>query len=677
VDTLLHAALSNAAVAVVLAVIVTVFGRISRRPALVHSLWLIVLLKLLTPPLWPVSVSWLIRSQEGQVTADSFALEPSVHPEPGDPVARVTLGEEKADGVPDETAASSARAAALPGPSPLSLKAPPAAIPPSPPEPLNPAAAATFSAPSLQAWLVTIWLSGSAWWLALAGYRIYRFHRLLRYTQPAPAKVQERARRLAKRVGLGRCPGIWVVPAPVSPLLWALAGEARLLVPASLLERLTAEQWDTLLAHELAHLRRRDHWVRILELACLALYWWYPAVWWARRELREVEEQCCDAWVVWALPGAAGTYATALVEAVTYLSGARCALPLAASGIGPMRLLKRRLNMIMRGTTPRSLSAAGSLAVLCLAAILLPLCPTLARTEQRFGTGNEQAGGGTPTSGGRFERGADTAEPVAGADAQEQPASGTPAGGASGGSSAGPRSRSSPFGGTTVEERMYPETVEDAQDEVDLLRVQLELRQAERREAQARLGAAKREQTRLSSLAAQGGVSTDLVERANTELEIQEARLHGKDAQIKEAELRLKQAQRRLARLREQEPRNRERRQGAMGGASGAIAGSRRYGSGGQPLPGGGGTIPPPVSGPGTGFSGGTSFTGGISHGISGGLGGGVGGIGGFSGMGPGFGNVSAYEHRLAEVEKKLQALIVEVTALRQEHRPEKSPAKP
>ena len=132
--------------------------------------------------------------------------------------------------------------------------------------------------------------------------------------------VHDRARLLAERLGLRHCPRVWVVPAPISPLLWALVGEPRLLVPASLLERLTEEQWDTLLAHELAHLRRRDHWVRILELACLGLYWWHPAVWWARCRLREVEEQCCDAWVVWALPGAVETYATAPVEAVTYLS---------------------------------------------------------------------------------------------------------------------------------------------------------------------------------------------------------------------------------------------------------------------------------------------------------------------------------------------------------------------
>ena len=63
------------------------------------------------------------------------------------------------------------------------------------------------------------------------------------------------------------------------------------------------------------------------------LFWWHPVVWWARRELREAEEQCCDAWVVWALPGAGRTYATALLECLDFLSPSLVPLPEGASGL--------------------------------------------------------------------------------------------------------------------------------------------------------------------------------------------------------------------------------------------------------------------------------------------------------------------------------------------------------
>src|SRR5439155_21389793 len=58
---------------------------------------------------------------------------------------------------------------------------------------------------------------------------------------------------------------------------------------------------------------------------------------------------------------------------------ARPAVPLGASGVGPVRLLRRRLTMILRGSTPRSLTAAGLLAVLAVGGLLLPLLPTRAQ----------------------------------------------------------------------------------------------------------------------------------------------------------------------------------------------------------------------------------------------------------------------------------------------------------
>jgi hypothetical protein len=164
-------------------------------------------------------------------------------------------------------------------------------------------------------------------------------------------------------------------------MLLALGRTPRVLVPAALWRRLRPAQRDALLLHELAHLRRGDHWVRRLELLALGLSWWLPVAWWACRGLQAAEEECCDAWVVWALPGAAPDYAAALVETVAFLSGARPARPVGASAAGHVPLLKRRLVMILRGTTPRRLSGAGLCAVLGLGALLLPLLPGPARTQ--------------------------------------------------------------------------------------------------------------------------------------------------------------------------------------------------------------------------------------------------------------------------------------------------------
>jgi beta-lactamase regulating signal transducer with metallopeptidase domain len=220
-----------------------------------------------------------------------------------------------------------------------------------------------------------LWLGGSLLCLGWMLLHVYRFGRLLRHARPAPLELQDRVRRLAEQLGMRRCPLLWLVPGAVSPMVWAVGLAPRLLFPVRLLERLDEEQQATLLVHELAHVRRRDHWVRLLELVVMALYWWHPVVWWARRELHEAEEQCCDAWVVWARAGAARAYALALLQTVAFFSKTRVPLPMAASGTGQVTHLRRRLTMIMQAKTPRSLSRAGGVAVVGLGLLLLPLLP--------------------------------------------------------------------------------------------------------------------------------------------------------------------------------------------------------------------------------------------------------------------------------------------------------------
>src|SRR5262249_41670120 len=82
---------------------------------------------------------------------------------------------------------------------------------------------------------------------------------------PAPPELQEQAWSLAANMGLARCPTVWLVPGSLPPMVWGLVGAVRVYFPAGLMARLSEEERASLLAHELAHVRRRDHWVRWLE----------------------------------------------------------------------------------------------------------------------------------------------------------------------------------------------------------------------------------------------------------------------------------------------------------------------------------------------------------------------------------------------------------------------------
>jgi beta-lactamase regulating signal transducer with metallopeptidase domain len=373
VETLLHLGLSNALVASVLAVGAAAAGRFVRRPALIHSLWLLVLLKLLTPPLVPIHVAWQTAPAQEMPVLPQSASQPAVA--------------ETAETFLEWQPAPAALEPILEPPSVLELIVPEPAIaqPPAVENaaavelPLPPEPKVSWPMPPWSVILLSAWGAGSACWLGLAGWRIARFGRLARQARPAPSAVLERVNFLCGRLGIAVAPLIGFVPGCVSPLLWALSGRPRLLLPATLWDQLDDDQRDALLVHELAHLRRRDHWIRNLELVATGLYWWHPVVWWARRALREAEEQCCDAWVVWTLPTSARAYATALLQTVDFLSGARPGMPAAASGLGHLSCLKRRLMMIMQEPTPRALSWAGRLAVLGLGAVLLPLAPSWAQ----------------------------------------------------------------------------------------------------------------------------------------------------------------------------------------------------------------------------------------------------------------------------------------------------------
>jgi beta-lactamase regulating signal transducer with metallopeptidase domain len=376
-NSLVWVGLGNLALATPLAVIAWWSGRHSRRPALTHALWVLVLLKLVTPPIgWVQFEIWPADDTPAPkvpvIAAAAAAVEtPAITP------AVLAEAHELANlDVPAFAEAETAPApVALPGASPPPLPAATMTIPEVAPPPAAEAAApaSLVSGANVLGMLAIIWFAGSALFLGWTLRRVWRFRQLLRLAPAATGELRAEVEQLSDELGVS-CPRVVLVPGFVSPLLW-VGWRAHLVLPRDLLERIDAEQRRALLIHELAHWRRRDHWVRRLEAVALALYWWCPLVWWAKSQLQQAEEECCDAWVVALAPGSARAYALALVETVDFLAGVRAALPPLASGLGPFSSLQRRLTMIFRIGTPRMLTATGLIGLGLLAALLLPWSP--------------------------------------------------------------------------------------------------------------------------------------------------------------------------------------------------------------------------------------------------------------------------------------------------------------
>ncbi len=231
--------------------------------------------------------------------------------------------------------------------------------------------------------LVWLWLLGTASVLGWTLVRTLRFHRsLVRASEAAPPEVQRLAREIARRLGLDAVPTVYAARAQLSPLVWWAGGRVRVLLPAELLADMDGSELRCILAHELAHVRRRDHIVRWLEWLACAAFWWNPVAWWARRRLRAFEELCCDALAVATIEAEPRAYAGALLRVIDFMSTTRTPGPLTfASTIdrcGRASRLERRFRVIMTNRTsahtPRRLRAAVRCGAACLLAGGLIYC---------------------------------------------------------------------------------------------------------------------------------------------------------------------------------------------------------------------------------------------------------------------------------------------------------------
>jgi|GEM_PF-3577963 len=164
--------------------------------------------------------------------------------------------------------------------------------------------------------LLGLWLGGALWVLGRELFHALRLRRVLQDAAPASAGLVGRLCAVASRLGVS-APPVRVLPGIASPFLWSPpwgAGRARsstLVVPA---EEVSLP--DSVLAHELVHLRRRDPWAARLGLVVVALFWWNPLAWVARRRAQLSAELACDAEVLRAFPGERGAYARCLIEAL-------------------------------------------------------------------------------------------------------------------------------------------------------------------------------------------------------------------------------------------------------------------------------------------------------------------------------------------------------------------------
>ena len=217
---------------------------------------------------------------------------------------------------------------------------------------------------ALQPWLVSVWLLG----VCLLSIRFLggwaAVERLRRVkTRPAASDRQAALNRLAARLSVTRPVRLLLsaaVQVPSALGVWKPA----VLLPASALTGLTPRQLEAILAHELAHIRRHDYLVNLLQTTVETLLFYHPAVWWVSRRVRVERENCCDDLAV-AATGSARVYARALADLEEMRLGALALAPAANGGA-----LWQRVSRLLGSSDGRpegpSRSLAGALTLIAL-----------------------------------------------------------------------------------------------------------------------------------------------------------------------------------------------------------------------------------------------------------------------------------------------------------------------
>ena len=215
-------------------------------------------------------------------------------------------------------------------------------------------------------WIVSLWLLGAAALLAwnLGGWLHLR-RRLLRHGCPVDGEWQTALRRIAARLGIRRPVRLVRSDRATVPLV---AGWLRpvVVLPASLLTGLPAADLEALLAHELAHVRRHDYLVNLLQIAAESALFFHPAVWWLSTRIRQERELCCDDLAA-AAAGGRGAYAHSLATIAGEITGRRL---VAASGGSLLARIRHLTDADPRGPLPSPWAAVALVVAIPLALAL-------------------------------------------------------------------------------------------------------------------------------------------------------------------------------------------------------------------------------------------------------------------------------------------------------------------
>ena len=212
--------------------------------------------------------------------------------------------------------------------------------------------------------LIVLWAAGTLLALLIWGMGWFKLRALVRAARPLTIPLAISA------------------PLPVltssAPLEPGLIGIFRpvLMLPDGIQARLSPQEMDAILAHELCHFRRRDNLTAAVHMLVESLFWFHPLVWWLGRRLMNERERACDEAVL-----DAGNDPRVFVQGILNVCRFTIQAPQASASALSGANLRIRIETILANRTTRRLGVAQKFGLSVIAALSLSLL-VLAGREQ-------------------------------------------------------------------------------------------------------------------------------------------------------------------------------------------------------------------------------------------------------------------------------------------------------
>jgi TonB family protein len=209
-------------------------------------------------------------------------------------------------------------------------------------------------------WVLLAWFAGVIVFVGRLNFGLLVARRLKTAgTEPPPPALLQLFEDLRPRLGLERAVALLHSAQVQVP---TVIGWLRpvVLLPVSCLTGLSPDQIEAVLCHELAHVRRHDYLVSVIQSVIETILFYHPAVWWVSRQVRRERECCCDELAV-----AVGGDVLAYARALSFLEESRASFPefvLGANG----GVLKMRIKRILGSKRDAEGSPAAALVALAM-----------------------------------------------------------------------------------------------------------------------------------------------------------------------------------------------------------------------------------------------------------------------------------------------------------------------